>query len=110
MKFHVELLPQAQRNLDHILTRLKKQSPQGAENWHNRWIQLLDTLEASAEAFGRAPEDEDHEATIQQSTFKTGQGRRYRVLFTIRNNTVFVLHIRGPGQSLVHPDEMQLPN
>ncbi len=39
--------------------------------------------------------------------FRTRRGRRYRALFEIRENRVLILHVRGPRQNLVSPDELR---
>ena len=55
------------------------------------------------------PEDEDHEEEIRHILFKTRRGKTYRAIFIIRTDTVFVLHVRGPGQDLIAPDELRFP-
>lgn len=54
-------------------------------------------------------EDDDHEVEIRQMFFRTRQGNNYRALYTVRGADVFVLHLRGPGQDLMGPDEITLP-
>lgn len=39
--------------------------------------------------------------------FKTRKGRKYRVLFTIQDQTAIILHVRGPGQDLLDPDDLR---
>ncbi len=45
MKFRVELLPDAEANLDHILAWLSEKSPQGASAWYRRWLEVIGDLE-----------------------------------------------------------------
>jgi hypothetical protein len=84
-------------------------SPSGAETWLRRWQQVLSSLESGADGCGIAPEDEDHDIDIRQVIFKTRRGSTYRALFTIDDDCVFVMHIRGPGQDLVSPADIALP-
>ena len=110
MMFSVILLPQAERDLDQIIGWIKNRSPQGASTWFQRWLEVLELLERSPLNCGLAPEDEDHDQVIRQVLFKTRRGRPYRALFTIRSESVYVLHIRGPGQRRLRPSEFDNPS
>lgn len=81
---------------------------QGAVNWAREFNKALDSLKHNP-ARGLAPESVDHDEPIREKLFKTRQGLSYRILFVVRGQRVFVLHIRGPGQDLILPDEMRLP-
>lgn len=109
MSFHVILLPQAEQDVDAIVAWLHARSPQGAAAWHRSCLAAIESLERTAVSCGRAPEDKDHQACIQQILFKTRRGRTYRALFTIREDNVYVLHVRGPGQNLLTREEIPLP-
>ncbi len=109
MKFRIEIVPQAERDLDDIYLWLARRSPQGARTWHLRWLEVLDYLEEFADKAPVAPEDEDQEARIQHFIFKTRRGRRYRAIFTLDENIAYVLHVRGPGQRLVSKKDLRLP-
>ncbi|MCI0492724.1 MAG: type II toxin-antitoxin system RelE/ParE family toxin [Planctomycetes bacterium] len=108
MKFDIRLLWRAERDIDHIVTWLHERSPQGAAAWHQVWKDTFNTLQASADVYGLAAEDADQELEIRQITFRTRKGRDYRALYTIRGKEVFVMHIRGPGQDIVPPEELQV--
>ncbi len=112
MSYRVILLPQAKRDLRGVLRWIRDtmRSPSGAEVWLCRWEQVLRSLEEGADGCGIAPEDEDHEIDIRQVTFKTRSGSTYRALFKIDGDRVFVMHIRGPGQDLVSPEDIALPD
>jgi plasmid stabilization system protein ParE len=108
MKFNAQLLWRAERDLDRILTWLNQRSPQGAANWLRAWDQTFLTLKSSADEYPLAPESEGWPFEVRQILFRTRKGRDYRALFTIQGTEVLVMHIRGPGQDLVAPEEMQL--
>lgn len=110
MSFKVILQPKAQRDVDHILAWLCERSPSGAAAWNRRWREVLERLQESADGCGLAPEDEDHGETIRNVIFKTRRGLPYRALFVIRDDRVHVIHVRGPGQDLVKPDDIGLPD
>jgi plasmid stabilization system protein ParE len=109
MKFHAQLTWRAERDIDQQLAWLHERSPQGAANWLRVWDQTFATLKSSADQNSLAPESEGQPIEIRQILFHTRKGRDYRALFTIERDTVYVMHVRGPGQDLVSPDQLQLP-
>jgi plasmid stabilization system protein ParE len=108
MKFRVSLTTSAKQNVRGILRWIQERSRSGAEAWYRRWQRVLNDLGQSADTFGAAAEDDDHDETIRQVVFKTHRGLPYRALFVVRGPNVFVLHVRGPGQDLMSPDEIDL--
>ena len=78
--------------------------------WFRRWNQVLADLSKNASSCRLAPENDDHDDEIRNLVFNTRRGKKYRALFVIRENVVFVTNVRGPGQDLVAPDELKLPD
>jgi plasmid stabilization system protein ParE len=109
MNFSVKVTSSAKQDVRSIIEWIKQRSRSGAETWYRRWLEVLERLGESGDTFGRAPEDEDHEETINQVIFKTRRGLPYRALFIVRGGQLHVLHVRGPGQDLMSPDEVRLP-
>jgi plasmid stabilization system protein ParE len=109
MTYNIILQPIAQSDIDRIIGYLAERSPQGAVAWCKAWDNLLAELRDRAESFALAPESSYHEDEIRQALFKTRRGRTYRALFVVVYDTVHVIHVRGPGQDLVPPDQLQLP-
>jgi plasmid stabilization system protein ParE len=107
MKYEVIVLPSAERDLSHIIEWIFKRSPQGAETWLARWDEVVLSLTFAPERFSLAAESSDHSVTIQQVIFRTRRGKPYRALFTVRDQTVFILHVRGFGQKLL--ESVDLP-
>jgi hypothetical protein len=56
-----------------------------------------------------AAENDYVDFEVREVLFKTRRGLMYRVLFTIREPTIFILHVRGPGQDLIDAAEMREP-
>ncbi len=110
MRFRVQIIPRAERDLDRIYGWLAKHSQQGAMTWHLRWLEVVGHLEQYADQAPFAPENPDHQEQIRHYIFKTRRGCRYRVLFTINRTTAYLLHIRGPGQQLVSKESFRLPH
>jgi plasmid stabilization system protein ParE len=104
MKLHVVLSHQAETDIDKIVIWLAERSPSGARSWHAALETALDWLEINAASCGLAPENESFAEEIRQHFFKTRRGRPYRLLFTIANRQVQLLHVRGPGQDLIRQE------
>jgi plasmid stabilization system protein ParE len=104
MTFRVQLTDAATADVRAILRWIEERSPAGAEAWYRRWLEVLQSVSQRAEAFGLAPESEDHPESIRQVVFKTKHGRPYRALFAVRGAEAFILHVRGPGQELLRPE------
>ena len=109
MSTEVELSFRAEKDLDDILAWIVSRSPQGARMWLARWKEVCRLLSERPETCLLAPENLDHDEDIRQIVFKTRSGRKYRALFVIRGNRVFITNLRGPGQDLVPPDELAVP-
>ena len=110
MKFRLIALPKADRDVDLIVNHLYEKSPGGANAWYRQWLKSCDTLKQSADAFGLAPEDDLFPFTVQQFIFKTRRGLAYRIIYRIHEGTVYVYHVRGPGQDYVDDlDDIELP-
>ena len=107
MTFAVHTLWRAERDFDRIVAWLCDRSPQGADAWLRAWEKTKETLHDSADKFGLAPENEGPELEVREITFRTRKGKDYRVLYTIRDRNVYIMHLRGPGQDLLSPDEVR---
>jgi plasmid stabilization system protein ParE len=110
MKFQAKLSWRAERDVEHILGWLHERSPQGAASWLRVWDRTFASLRESADQHGLATENEGQPMEVRQVMFRTRKGRDYRALFTIERDTVYVMHVRGPGQDLVPADQLQLPS
>ena len=105
MKFDVILSRRAERDLDHILEYLVSRSSQGAATWLTRWDEVLAELSESADQRSLAPENDDHPEEIRHVEFKTRRGKKYRAIFEIREEAVWIAHLLGPGQNVVRDYE-----
>lgn len=109
MNFFVSLTEGAGSDIRAVLRWIDERSPAGALVWYRRWQDVLQTLRERADKFAVAPESQGRPEIIRQAVFKTRRGRPYRAPFMIRDQNVFVLHVRGPGQNLLGPDEVREP-
>ena len=109
MSYTVIVLPEAEEDADHFYRWLAERSPAGADSWYVEFLSAIRGLTSQPGMYGRAPESEHVEEEIRQLFLKTRKGLRYRVLFAITGTTVYVLHVRGPGQRLLAPKEVRKP-
>lgn len=81
-------------------------SPTGAAAWLKAYRTALASLAHWPESRSLAPEDEIEPRELRQLFFRMRRGKTYRGIFTIQNDEVLVLRIRGPGQRPLEPDEL----
>ena len=110
MSYQVELSHRAERDLDQVLSWIASRSSQGANRWLTRWNEVCGLLSERPESCSFAPENPDHDEDIRQIVFKTRGGRKYRALFVIRGDRVFITNLRGSGQDLLPPEDVAVPN
>ncbi len=92
MKYTVFITDPAQDELDAAFTWLVAQTRQHAPLWHNGLLNALVSLESNPARCPVAPGSESAPAPIRQLLYGNNP-HLYRILFTIRNDTVIVLHI-----------------
>ena len=103
MRFAVEISDQAFADVQVILEWIAERSPAGARRWYEAYLAALAKLEVDAGKNALAPECKWFPQEVRQVFFKTRKGLRYRILYTISENRVDILNVRGPGQDLVRP-------
>lgn len=104
----VRVLTRAQQDIASCYAFLAERSPQGAADWFNRFEETRNRLASDAETRPLAPECHALAYQIREVDFKTRRGRRYRVLFTIYQEQVLILRVRGPGQDLVTDKDLPI--
>lgn len=98
MTHRVTIVARANRDVDKIYYWLAKRSRLGSLSWYQAFLDCLDKIAQSAASFPPALEAQQTGREIREVFFKTRQGKRYRIVFTIVANDAFVLRVRGPGQ------------
>jgi plasmid stabilization system protein ParE len=110
MKFTVITLRAAERDYNALLEYIAARSKTGAEAWARAFDKALSYLEERADSCPLAAESEYVDFEVRDTLFKTRRGLIYRILFTIRENAVVILHVRGPGQDFVAAMEIRNPD
>jgi plasmid stabilization system protein ParE len=94
MKCAVEVTDTAEAELDAAYRWLRDEySPAYAARWREGLLDAAGTLETLPERCPLAPEARTFRRRIRQLVYGKRHGA-YRILFEIRDRTVFVLHIR----------------
>jgi plasmid stabilization system protein ParE len=109
MRFTVRALRRAERDYNTILEYIAARSSTGAAAWARAFDKALARLEDHADACPVAAENVHVDFEVREILFKTRRGLIYRVLFTIRDHDVLILHVRGPGQDFMDADEIAQP-
>ncbi len=102
-EYRVILQPEAIEGLESAYAYIKEQSPERANEWVNGLIRAIETLKTFPARCQIARESEHFQQEIRQLLYGKG-GNAYRVLFTIVDDTVFVLHMRHGAQDTLRPD------
>lgn len=74
--------------------------PEAALLWYDGLIEALRSLERSPLRCGSARENSFFEDDIRQLIYG-----RYRILFTVKGNTVYVLRVRHAARKTLNPDD-----
>jgi plasmid stabilization system protein ParE len=110
MKYQITILRSARQDVRELLTFIMARSQRGASAWAKAYDRALARLERHADGCPVAAESEQVNAEIREVLFKTRRGLVYRILFTIRESRVFILHVRGPGQDWMKAEELHDDN
>ena len=89
MEYRVEISRRAARDIEEAFAYIHADSPANAVQWRRRLEQEIDLPQKTPEAFGFAPENWAARAVVRQHLFG-----RYRILYTVQEQTVVVLTIR----------------
>ena len=81
---------------------MEQRSPENAEKWFDGLIDAIESLHKSPKRCSLALENEVFLEEIRQLLY--GKGRNtYRILFTVSEQVVDVLHIRHSARQLLEP-------
>lgn len=101
MAYTIEFSNRSRRDLDEIVAYIQADSPIDATRWRQRLQQKMMSLLTMPEACGFAPENTASHHEIRQMLYG-----HYRVLFTIREQIVFILTIRHGARQFITEEEI----
>jgi plasmid stabilization system protein ParE len=106
MSYRVVVLARARRDVDRIYDYIAENSPKGAHSWLSQFEKATKTLETNPYVAPLAPESKSFDIEIRHIMFRTKYGRTYRAVFTVVDDEVRILRVRGPGQPPVRPADI----
>jgi plasmid stabilization system protein ParE len=109
-QFRLTVSRRADEDADAIFEWLSGRSPVGASRWFNAFRDTLRAISQKPEGYSRAPEAEMLDRDIRQALFKTRRGHIYRTMFVVIDADIHVIAVRGYGQELATPDDLDLPS
>jgi plasmid stabilization system protein ParE len=101
--YRIVLQPEAYEGMEGAYRYIERDSPERAHAWAIGLMAAINSLATFPARCPLAPENEFFPQEIRQLLYGKGRGM-YRVLFTIKGNTVSILHIRHSAQQTLHPE------
>jgi plasmid stabilization system protein ParE len=98
MTYRVVILARARHDVQEKYDWIASASPEGAERWLDRFEQAMETLKTNPNLAPLAPESRSFDIEIRHILFRTRAGRTYRAVFTVVDDEIRILRVRGPGQ------------
>ena len=95
-RYHINIKPTAENDLENCYLHIAEDSPQNALNWYLSIVDAIEKLDKMAERCPIAPEDQDIRLGIRHLIIGS-----YRVLYKIDGDTVDVLHVRHSAKKRV---------
>ena len=106
MSYRVVIQPPAFDDLDETLTYLTKHySPATAAAWYDGCLTAIESLAENPERCSRARESIKLGIEIRQLLYRRHRSV-YRILFTLRENSVRVLYVRHSARDDMTPREL----
>ena len=106
MSFRLNILPRAEADVDAMFDWLEERSPSGASSWLSAFQCACERVTVNPYGYGLARENDLVEFEIRAFPFKTRRGRIYRGVYTIVEDEVRIVRVRGPGQADLSSDEI----
>jgi plasmid stabilization system protein ParE len=105
MTYRVIIVPRAESDLGTIYRYIRDQAPRASASWLKRARKAAKSLAHYPERCPLAPESASFDEPIRQLLFGSGSRGTYRFLFTVVEETVYVLHVRHGSMLPLSPDE-----
>ncbi len=106
MIFRIRMLRRANADFLSIVDYIYQRSPQGAAAWVEAFENAKSRLAENADGYSEADENDRFDLDVKQALFKTRRGRIYRIIFTIVEDEVRILRVRGSGQAPIEPGDV----
>ena len=102
MTYEIEIRDSALEDLDLARRWISRRSSSRAESWLNGARAAIETLSSFPRRCPLAPENDDFEGEFRQLLYG-----EFRILFTIKEEVVHVLHVRHGARRYMAPDDLE---
>ncbi|MBS1807522.1 MAG: type II toxin-antitoxin system RelE/ParE family toxin [Acidobacteria bacterium] len=100
MSYRVEITEKAERAVRDIVRWIAETSPEKAMDWHADFLDAVESLETFPARCAIIPETEG------QPIFRHRIFGKYRIIFRIEDETVYVVHVRHQKQRPLNPRDI----
>lgn len=106
MTFQVEITPIAEAQIEQAYRWYREQNPEFADRWFRGLMNIIAALQKKPFRCSLAVEHEIFSEEVRQLLY--GKSKNvYRVLFAIRDATVYVLYVRHSAQAPLTTDDLE---
>jgi plasmid stabilization system protein ParE len=106
MVFQVEITPIAEAQIEAAYCWYRERNSEFADRWFRNLMNVIATLQEKPQRCSLAIEYEIFSEEVRQLLY--GKSKNiYRVLFTIRGATVYVLYVRHSAQAPMMVDDLE---
>lgn len=106
MAFQVEITPIAEAQIQQAYRWYREHNPEFADRWFRGLMNAIATLQQKPQRCSLAVEHYIFSEEVRQLLY--GKAKNvYRVLFTIRDTTVYVLYVRHSAQAPLTTDDIE---
>jgi plasmid stabilization system protein ParE len=98
MAFQVEITPSAESQIEQSYHWYRERNPEFADRWFRGLMNAIATLQENPQRCALAIEHEIFSEEVRQLLYGKSKSL-YRVMFTIRDSTVYVLYVRHSAQA-----------
>jgi plasmid stabilization system protein ParE len=102
MSHNVVIFPSAQKEIDQAYHWIVKHTPKAAMRWHFELLEAIASLENFPYRCPLARENEFFKTELRQLLCG-----KYRIVFTVKDEEVHVIHVRHIARKAVRPKRRQ---
>jgi plasmid stabilization system protein ParE len=106
MRYRVVVQASARFDVASIYDWIAGRSAEGAQRWLDQFEQAAAALETNPFIAPLAPESGSFDIEIRSILFRMRSGRAYRAVFTVTDDEVRILRVRGRGQPPLEPRDV----
>ncbi len=102
-EYQIIIQPEAYEGMENGYEYIEQDAPENAARWAVGLMDTISSLKVFPSRCALAPENPFFTQEIRQIFYGKGHST-YRILFTISENIVSILHIRHGAQDMLKPD------